>query len=105
MDKENTIGMDFEEGFVEEWKGKHYSFFTNKECESFPCHKGIAEDEFNCLFCFCPLYALGTQCGGNFKIMIDGTKDCSNCLVPHKKDNYGYIVGRFDDIRRITITR
>lgn len=22
------------------WEGKHYSYFSNKECEYFPCHKG-----------------------------------------------------------------
>ena len=98
-------GMDFEAGFIEEWRGKHYAFFTNRECESFPCHKGLPEEDFNCLFCFCPLYALGSKCGGNYKLTIDGTKDCSNCLVPHKRDNYGYIMDRFDDIRRLTITR
>ena len=22
------------------WEGKHYAFFSNKECEYFPCHAG-----------------------------------------------------------------
>lgn len=61
-----------------------YKFFTNKACEYFPCHKGVAEEEFNCLFCFCPLYALGDQCGGNFTILPSGIKDCSYCTKPHK---------------------
>ena len=25
----------------------HFSFFQNKECEYFPCHEGIPEEEFN----------------------------------------------------------
>lgn len=33
-----------------------YRFFQNKECEYFPCHKTENEEEFNCLFCYCPLY-------------------------------------------------
>ena len=37
----------------------HHQFFQNRECKYFPCHKGIDEEEFNCLFCYCPLYALG----------------------------------------------
>ena len=37
---------------------KHYSFFQNRECEYFPCHKGADPETFNCLFCYCPLYAL-----------------------------------------------
>ena len=48
------------------WEGKHYSYFSNKECEYFPCHKGADPENFNCLFCYCPLYALGDKCGGNF---------------------------------------
>ncbi len=34
--------------------GKHYTWFQNRECEYFPCHKGVREEEFNCLFCYCP---------------------------------------------------
>ena len=32
-------------------QNKHYNFFQNKECEYFPCHKGVKEEDFNCLFC------------------------------------------------------
>ena len=46
-------------------QNKHYNFFQNKECEYFPCHKGVKEEDFNCLFCYCPLYTLGKHCGGN----------------------------------------
>ncbi|MFA6779315.1 MAG: cysteine-rich small domain-containing protein [Paludibacteraceae bacterium] len=66
-----------------------YKFFCNKECEFFPCHKTIKQEEFNCLFCYCPLYLLGDQCGGNFKYLSDGIKDCSDCILPHLKDK-GY---------------
>ena len=24
--------------------GKHYTWFQNKECEYFPCHKGVREE-------------------------------------------------------------
>ena len=44
---------------------EYYKFFQNKKCEYFPCHKGIPEADFNCLFCYCPLYTLGKSCGGN----------------------------------------
>ena len=50
------------------WEGKHYAFFSNKECEYFPCHAGADPENFNCLFCYCPLYALGDKCGGNFRM-------------------------------------
>ena len=39
--------------------GRNYSFMQNRDCEYFPCHAGVSEEDFNCLFCYCPLYALG----------------------------------------------
>ncbi len=65
-----------------------YDFFQNKNCECFPCHKTGDTENFNCLFCFCPLYALGENCGGNFTYTENGIKDCSGCLFPHKRENY-----------------
>ena len=57
--------------------GKNNSlFFQNTECEYFPCHKGIAAEDFNCLFCYCPLYALGKKCGGNCVYTEKGVKSC-----------------------------
>ena len=67
---------------------EHYKFFNHGECEFFPCHKGLEDDEFNCLFCYCPLYFLGDKCGGSFKITGSGVKDCTDCLFPHRKENY-----------------
>ena len=59
-------------------------FFTNHECAYFPCHEGLEPEAFNCLFCFCPLYALGPNCGGDFTYLENGVKDCSNCVRPHE---------------------
>jgi len=68
------------------------SFFCNEACEYFPCHKGInSRNNFNCLFCYCPLYEKD-DCGGNYVILSNGIKDCSNCLIPHKAENYAYIL-------------
>ena len=75
-----------------------HSYFANKECPYYPCHKTADESEFNCLFCYCPLYALGDRCGGNFCYMENGVKDCSNCLVPHSKGGYDYIIKNFPKI-------
>ncbi|WP_353963176.1 cysteine-rich small domain-containing protein [Aequorivita marina] len=33
-------------------------------------------------FCYCPLYMLKDDCGGNFKY-TNGFKDCSDCKLPH----------------------
>ena len=51
------------------------SFFQNRACPHFPCHEGIAARDFNCLFCYCPLYALGPNCGGNFTYTERGRKN------------------------------
>ena len=82
---------------------QNYKFFNHKECEFFPCHKTNKPEDFNCLFCYCPLYALKDKCGGNFKYTPKGIKDCSACNLPHKKENYDYIIGKFQDIINITI--
>lgn len=73
---------------------ENYSFFSNKKCEYFPCHKvsdEIAEKDFNCLFCYCPLY-LKEKCPGNpvYFVTANGEKikDCSKCTFPHRAANY-----------------
>lgn len=70
----------------------NYQFFTNKECEFFPCHNTEDLEEFNCLFCYCPLYSLGEECGGNPVFLENGIKDCSQCVFPHKKQNYDKVI-------------
>lgn len=80
------------------WNNKHFAFFRNSECEYFPCHNCKDTDNFNCLFCYCPLYLSGDKCGGNFKYTKNGIKDCSDCLIPHKRENYGYIIDKFTEI-------
>ena len=69
-------------------------YFQNTSCEYFPCHKGVDTEDFSCMFCYCPLYSLGDQCGGNFTYTQSGVKDCSNCVRPPKKQNYGEIVDK-----------
>ena len=71
-----------------------YNYFSNRDCRYFPCHKGGDPDNFNCLFCFCPLYSKGAGCGGDFVILENGTKDCGSCLFPHKKENYQIIMAK-----------
>ena len=81
-----------------DWEGKHYAFFCNRDCEYFPCHTGSAETDFNCLFCYCPLYALGEACGGNFTLAEQGGKDCTACVIPHRRENYGLILEKYPRI-------
>ena len=69
-------------------------FVQNRDCPYFPCHEGVAEERFNCLFCFCPLYLLGTECGGNYTYLENGIKDCTFCLIPHQENGYEYVLSK-----------
>ena len=84
----------------QDWRDKAYAFFQHRECEYFPCHDGADPDNFNCLFCYCPLYAYGQRCNGNFVLPASGTKDCQHCQVPHHRLNYGLILKRLQACRR-----
>lgn len=70
----------------------HASFFTNDACPYFPCHQGIDLAQFNCLFCYCPLYALGPACPGDFTYLENGVKDCSSCVLPHQGEGFAAVV-------------
>jgi len=72
-----------------------HKFIQNKACKYFPCHKTDDLENFNCLFCYCPLYFID-DCGGNKKY-FDGIKDCSDCLVPHGKKGYEIINKRIKE--------
>ena len=78
-----------------------YRFFQNTECEYFPCHKAADPEKFNCLFCYCPLYALGDNCGGNFTYTENGVKDCPACLVPHRPDSYDHVKSKFSALAEL----
>ena len=80
---------------------EHFRFFQNKECEFFPCHACKDKENFNCLFCYCPLYALGDRCGGNFEYLENGIKDCSKCLVPHRGENYDRIMEKMGAVMEL----
>ena len=58
------------------------SFFQNRNCEYFPCHEVSNNEDFSCLFCFCPLYRM-ENCPGKPQILSNGVKDCSGCTLPH----------------------
>lgn len=69
-----------------------HRFFQNEECKYFPCHKGVTD--FNCLFCFCPLYS-NKNCPGNPQYVNVGEKEikvCTDCSFPHSPDNYDIII-------------
>ncbi len=73
-------------------EGNSFCFYENKECQCYPCHN---DDELNCLFCYCPLYHM-ENCGGNYTF-INNVKDCTNCILPHKRENYLYIIQKLTE--------
>ncbi len=67
------------------------TFFANKDCKFYPCHK--CDEDINCLFCYCPLYSL--DCPGNYTMIEkDGKqiKNCMDCTYPHLADNYPNVI-------------
>lgn len=77
-----------------------YKFFQHRACEYFPCHAIEDEENFNCLFCYCPLYSKGKDCGGNFRYTKNGIKDCSNCTFPHQKEHYDQVIEKLREHNR-----
>ena len=78
-----------------------HRFFNNRDCKYFPCHKDENNPHdsqqgnhwyMNCLFCYCPLYSIGEECGGKFAFNDEGVKCCKNCYFPHKPESYDVIV-------------
>ncbi|SDK38438.1 Cysteine-rich small domain-containing protein [Maridesulfovibrio ferrireducens] len=74
-----------------------FKFFRNHQCRYFPCHEVENDFEFNCMFCFCPLYHL-KDCGGKPEIK-NGIKSCSNCTLPHRPEGYDYIISKLKEKR------
>ena len=69
-----------------------YRFFENRECHYFPCHKEL--EDFNCLFCYCPMYRM-EHCPGNphyMEVRGKTIKACTECTFPHKPENYDVIM-------------
>lgn len=77
----------------------NHKFFQNKSCEYFPCHKIKDESNFNCLFCFCPLYLLKEECGGGFVHTENGVKDCSKCTIVHNGEQaYDHVMSKMGTV-------
>lgn len=73
-------------------------YFNNRACQYYPCHQVENEEEFNCLFCYCPLYALGDQCGGDFRYTDRGIKDCTACTLPHSEGGYEHVMAHIKGV-------
>lgn len=38
-------------------------------------------------------------------MLENGIKDCTNCTLPHNRENYDYVISRFQDIADTMSTR
>ena len=77
-----------------------HRFFENKDCRYFPCHPG--NGDFNCLFCYCPLYH-SNDCPGNPAYKEKEGKRikvCTDCDFPHSPENYDKIMQILRDASR-----
>ncbi len=83
---------------AESARGAAEGFFQNRACPHFPCHSGVPEEDFNCLFCYCPLYALGEGCGGACRYTEKGLKSCADCAFPHRRENYEKLLVRYPEL-------
>lgn len=72
-----------------------YRFFENKDCKYFPCHQGMEGEDFNCLFCYCPMNPY-EDCLGTPSYLTNRhgkvIKDCTGCTFPHRPQNYDAIM-------------
>lgn len=70
-------------------------YFKNEKCEYYPCHQGMEDCDFNCLFCYCPMNQYEDCLGMPEYITTSaGTviKDCSGCTYPHEPQNYDHMM-------------
>lgn len=67
-----------------------YKFFQNKDCPYFPCHEGVPEEEFSCLFCYCPWYY---HCGSR-----ESLNNCKDCTFPHDPLQYDNMIKGIQNI-------
>mgnify|MGYP000338004022 CR=1 FL=1 len=81
---------------------ERYKFFSHTACEFYPCHD-MPEGELNCLFCFCRCIAWVANAGATSATWASGgdIKDCSACTVPHRRENYDYIMAQFERVKAI----
>ena len=70
-----------------------YKHFENRSCKYYPCHF----EGQNCMFCYCPLYWLPIDCGGDYVFLEGGIKDCSKCSLPHGNNGWDKIQNKLQE--------
>lgn len=69
-----------------------------EECKYYPCHAVEPGTQFDCQFCYCPLYEL--DCGGECVILPNGVKDCTYCVRPHLPEKRQEIIDTLIRLRK-----
>lgn len=68
-----------------------YKFIQNKACKYWMCHEGVKEENFSCLFCYCPWFY---HCGSKEEV------DCKECIIPHEQGSYAMILQGIHEIKK-----
>ena len=84
MDKDKSTNKNNPERII--------NFRKTKAVNIFPVTKPLTK-KISIVFCYCPLYALKGDCGGNY-FKNNGIKDCSNCLIPHLDGGYEKVMAK-----------
>ncbi|ONI42331.1 metal-binding protein [Candidatus Epulonipiscium fishelsonii] len=75
-----------------------YKGYSNFKCKFFPCHEVNNVETFNCMFCYCPLYLLKEDCGGDFVYLKNRIKDCSHCIKTHGENSYEFVQSKMKEV-------
>ncbi len=66
---------------------KHYDFFLEQALRILPCHPGA--DPETLAACSATVPRPGRPVRGASAIRQTGSRDCTHCLRPHVRENYG----------------
>lgn len=70
------------------WEGKEYSYFSHKKCEFFR----VIRMQIRMILTVClllPAICPGWEMRWEFPVYGKGIKDCTNCMLPHKRKTMG----------------
>lgn len=84
-------------------KNVNIPFFSTKNVNFFPVIKQSIPKISTAYSVIVPSMALGSHCGGNFRWLENGIKDCSRCLLPHARSSYSYVTQKFSEISKLAM--
>ena len=82
---------------------RRYQFFNHAACEVLPLPRHAGRGAQLPLLPSARSTRSGPACGGNYRYVGErgDIKDCSACTLPHRRENYDYLMGRYAEIQRL----